>query len=114
MLSTKTDRGHDQERNPGADELVQPAAALLLEENVPHAQRLVDDEDVRLDRNRDGKGHRIIMPVEYVLTGCSMNADVGKLPIAANLASISGREIRGSNPRVDILAPRELRVEARP
>ncbi len=46
----------EDEGRPAVHDLPDPLEAFLREENVPHAQGLVDDQDVGLDADRHGEG----------------------------------------------------------
>src|SRR5918993_2947111 len=46
----------DEEQRAGAAEIVDPVDALLLEGEVAHRQRFVDDEDLGVDVRADGEG----------------------------------------------------------
>ena len=56
--------GHTQDRLAGVPELHDPFLAFRKKRHVPHAQDLVDDQDVRVHAHRHRKGQPLTMPLE--------------------------------------------------
>src|SRR5690606_30522583 len=87
--------------------------ALLLKEDVTHAQCLIDDQYVRLHRDRDGESHPHHHSGRVRLDRLlDEGSDVGE---TGNLIELL-RHLTAADPedgtgKIDILAPGKLRVE---
>lgn len=107
--------GDDEQGDAAVHELTHAAGALLLKHDVAHAEGFVDDEDVGLDGDRDGKGH-----AHHHAGGVGFNrlldegADIGEFFDLGELAiHLVAADAENGAGEVDILAARKLGVEAR-
>ena len=107
--------GDEQDGGAARDQLLETAEALGLELGVPHGQSLVDDQHVRLDAGRDGKGQphvhagrvRLDGPVDE-LANVGEGFDVGKAP-----GDFLSADAQDGAIEIDVLTSGELGVEAR-
>jgi hypothetical protein len=107
---------HDQQRHAAIQQLAQAPVAFLLKKNVSHAQGLVDDQDIGIDRHGHGKGH-----AHQHAGGIGLHrlldetADVGEALDLVQLAvhlRLADAENRAG--QIDVFPARELGIEARP
>ena len=86
----------------------------MLEEEVPHAEGLVDDEDLGLDRGLQGKGqphhHAAGVRLDRLLDEIANVGKAGDL-VEARINFTPGKSHHGAV-EVDVLPPGELGVEA--
>ena len=106
--------GDHEQGHAGVDEFAKTPAAFLLEDDVPHAERLVDDQDIGLDGDRDGE-----RDAHHHARGVGLHrlpeevADVGERRdgIESPLHLRPG-DAKDRAAEKDVLAARKLRVEA--
>ena len=105
---------HEEQRHPSLDELTDPAHALVLEVGVAHREGLVDDQHVGLHVCLHGEGEPQHHPARVELHGLFDElADVGERGDLVEPALHLGlRDVQDRAVQEDILASRELRVEA--
>src|SRR5262245_10789534 len=107
---------HEENRHALLLHLLDASHAALLKENVADRKRLVDDEDIGIKMDRDGKRQanehaariRFYRPVDEV-------ADFRKLFNRRDSSpglGVGEAEYRGI--KIDVLAPRKLRIETGP
>ena len=95
--------------------VAQEAHALLGEERVAHRQRLVDDQDVGVDVGHHSECQADHHPARIGLDRLVDElADVGELDDAVVArVDLRRRQAQDRAVQIDVLAPGELRVEAR-
>jgi hypothetical protein len=106
--------GHEEHGDPSIPQGLQPAVALLLEEDVAHGQRLVDQEHVGIHAHRHREGHPHEHPARVELHGLIEElADLGEgLDLGEPRLHLAPRDAEQRSIQDRVLAPRELRVEA--
>ena len=108
--------GDEHDRPPLVLELLDPVEALALEPLVPHGQDLVDDEDVGVDVDRHGEAQPDVHPrrVELHLVVDEL-LELGEgHDLVEDLVDVAPRQPEQRAVQVDVLAPGELGLEARP
>ena len=106
--------GHEQNGRSGLNELVHPRHASILEHRVADRERLVDDEDLRLEVRSDREAESQLHPRRVVLDLC-----VDRLlelrerhDVVEAATDLPARDAEDAPVEPDVLAAGELEVHA--
>ena len=116
-LGDRREHVGDEEHGPtGAAELLHPPEAAALELGVPDREHLVDEHDLRLEVRGDGEREPHVHPARVALDRrVDEPLDTGELDDRVEaLVDLAALHPEDRAVQVDVLATRELGMEARP